>query len=130
MVLTKEILSECPITTAQRVLSSKWSLVILFILKDHPVRFNELLRMFDGMNHTTLTKQLRQLEEFGVVHREVYHQVPPKVEYSLTELGHKLEPTLVCLSEWGQEYIRERGKIETIFPDSDQSSVMKRRKRT
>lgn len=63
------------------------------------------------MNHETLTKQLRQLEEFGIVHREVYHQVPPKVEYSLTELGHKLEPTLACLSEWGQEYIKERGKV-------------------
>ncbi len=112
MVLTKEILSDCPITTAQRVLSSKWSLVIIFILKDYPVRFNELLRMFDAMNHATLTKQLRQLEEFGVVHREIYNQVPPKVGYSLTELGHKLEPTLACLSEWGQEYIRERGKIQ------------------
>lgn len=71
------------------------------------------------MNHATLTKQLRQLEEFGVVHREVYHQVPAKVEYSLTELGHKLEPTLVCLSEWGQEYIREeekyRSKIKLVF---------------
>lgn len=106
MKLTKENLESCPIITAQRVLSSKWSLIIIFILKDQPMRFNELLRMFDGMSHATLAKQLKQLESFGIVHREVYNQIPPKVEYSLTNIGHQLEPTLKCLSDWSELYIK------------------------
>lgn len=110
MQLSKDIINNCPITTAQRVLSSKWSLLIIYLLKDQPVRFNELLRMFEGMTHATLTKQLKQLEQFGLVHREAYNQIPPKVEYSLTDLGHKLEPTLDCLFEWGKEYIQQFGQ--------------------
>ncbi len=105
MLITKEVLSDCPITTAQKVLSSKWSLLIIFILKNQAMRFSDMLRMFNGMNHATLTKQLRQLEGFGLIHREVYNQIPPKVEYSLTEIGRKLEPTLKCLYDWGNEYI-------------------------
>lgn len=110
MKLTKENYDSCPITTAQRVLSSKWSLVIIFILKEQPMRFNELLRVFDGMSHATLTKQLKQLESFGLVHREVYNQIPPKVEYSLTELGHQLGPTLDSLSKWSELYIKNFNK--------------------
>ena len=95
----------CPFTTAQKVLSGKYSLIIIFHLKDGPVRFNELLRKFDGLTHSSLTKQLRQLEKFQLIHREVYNQVPPKVEYSLTDLGEKLYPTINELTEWGSEYI-------------------------
>ena len=102
--LTKADLT-CPFTTAQKVLSGKWSLLIIFHLKDGPVRFNELLRKFNGMTHSSLTKQLRQLEEFNLIHREVYHQVPPKVEYSLTDLGKTLYPTIDQLTEWGNQYI-------------------------
>ena len=95
----------CPFTTAQKVLSGKYSLLIIFHLKDGPVRFNELLRKFDGLTHASLTKQLRQLESFQLVHREVYHQVPPKVEYSLTDLGKTLYPMINELTEWGSKYI-------------------------
>lgn len=95
----------CPFTTAQKVLSGKWSLIIIFHLKDGPKRFNELLRKFDGLTHSSLTKQLRQLEKFQLIHREVYNQVPPKVEYSLTDLGKKLYPTINELTEWGSKYI-------------------------
>lgn len=102
----KNIISDCPITTAQKVLSSKWSLMIIFFLKDKPLRFNQLLRCFDGITHATLTKQLKQLELFGIIHRQVYSEIPPKVEYSLTELGQKLQPTMDCLLEWGKEYIK------------------------
>ena len=96
----------CPFTTAQKVLSGKYSLIIIFHLKDGPVRFNELLRKFDGLTHASLTKQLRQLESFRLIHREVYNQVPPKVEYSLTDLGKQLFPTIDGLTEWGSEYIK------------------------
>ena len=95
----------CPFTTAQKVLSGKYSLIIIFHLRDGPVRFNELLRKFNGLTHSSLTKQLRQLENFQLIHREVYNQVPPKVEYSLTELGKKLYPTIIELTEWGRKYI-------------------------
>ena len=95
----------CPITIAQKVLSGKYSLLIIFHLKDGPIRFNELLRKFDGLTHSSLTKQLRQLEHFQLIHREIYNQVPPKVEYSLTDLGKKLYPTIGELTEWGSKYI-------------------------
>lgn len=102
----------CPFTTAQKVLSGKWSLMIIFQLKDGPIRFNELLRKFDGLiTHASLTKQLKQLESFKLIHREVYNQVPPKVEYSLTDLGKKLYPTINKLTDWGSEYIEEHCKI-------------------
>lgn len=96
----------CPFTTAQKVLSGKWSLMIIFHLKDGPVRFNELLRKFEGLTHSSLTKQLKQLEHFQLIHREAYNQVPPKVEYSLTDLGKKLFPLMNELTEWGSEYIQ------------------------
>ncbi|MFJ7830986.1 winged helix-turn-helix transcriptional regulator [Peribacillus sp. NPDC097284] len=99
----------CPFTTAQKVLSGKWSLVIIFHLKDGPIRFNELLRKFDGLTHSSLTKQL---ENFQLIHREVYHQVPPKVEYSLTDLGEKLFPTINELTEWGSKYIDNCKSVE------------------
>lgn len=96
----------CPFTTAQKVLSGKWSFLIIFHLKDGPVRFNELLRKFEGLTHSSLTKQLKQLEHFQLIHREAYNQVPPKVEYSLTDLGKTLYPTINALTEWGSEYIQ------------------------
>ena len=101
----------CPFTTAQKVLSGKYSLVIIFHLKDGPVRFNELLRKFDGLTHSSLTKQLRQLENFQLIRREVYNQVPPKVEYSLTDLGKTLYPTIHELTEWGSKYIDNCKKV-------------------
>lgn len=69
------------------------------------MRFNELLRTFEGITHATLAKQLKDLERFGVIHRKVYNQIPPKVEYSLTELGQELNPALDCLFAWGDKYI-------------------------
>ena len=95
----------CSFTAAQKVLSGKWSLMIIFHLMNGPIRFNELLRKFDGLTHASLTKQLRQLENFRLIHREVYNQVPPKVEYSLTDLGKNLYPTIIGLTDWGSEYI-------------------------
>ncbi|AKG33431.1 winged helix-turn-helix transcriptional regulator [Paenibacillus durus] len=105
MIELKKADLSCPFTAAQKVLSGKWSFMIIFHLKDGPIRFNELLRKFDGLTHASLTKQLKQLESFQIIHREVYNQVPPKVEYSLTDLGKKLYPMINVLTEWGSEYI-------------------------
>jgi len=101
-----DLFLKCPVTTAQKILSGKWALLIIYHLKDKTLRFNELLRLFDGITHTTLTKQLKNLEQYGIIRRKVYSQIPPKVEYSLSEMGHKLLPVIDALYAWGEEYIQ------------------------
>lgn len=79
---------------------------ILYLLSDGPVRFNELQRkMPDEMTHTTLSRQLKSLEEDGLIIRTEYKQIPPKVEYSLSEIGEKFKKVLVVLEQWGNDYI-------------------------
>ena len=97
---------------SQRVLSGKWSMYLMHLLSDGPIRFNELKRrMPENMTHTTLSRQLKFLEEGGLVIRQEYSQVPPKVEYSLSEIGKRFEPVLDALSDWGMEYIEFYNKI-------------------
>ena len=91
----------CPLELVQKVVGGKWKLVILWALRDMK-RFNELQRLFPDITKTMLTKQLRELEEPGFVHREVYKEVPPKVEYSLTERGTTFLPILQSIHGWGQ----------------------------
>ncbi|TNF67497.1 MAG: transcriptional regulator [Gammaproteobacteria bacterium] len=101
-------LIDCPIEIASSVVGGKWKCVILFRLLDNTVRFNELSRSIDGITRRMLTLQLRELEALGIVNRKVYHQVPPKVEYSLTPLGAKLKPILKQLKAWGDMYIKSK----------------------
>lgn len=102
----KELFGLCPYVTSQKVLTGKWSMYIMFLLKKGPVRFNELLRMMpEDMTHTTLSRQLKTLEEEGLIIRKEYTQIPPKVEYSLSEIGQKFDKVLDALGEWGNEYI-------------------------
>lgn len=103
----KELFGLCPYVTSQKVLTGKWSMYILYILsQEEPIRFNELQRRMPvEMTHTTLSRQLKSLEEEGLIKRIEYSQVPPKVEYSLTEVGKKFEKVLDVLREWGEEYI-------------------------
>lgn len=82
--------------------------VILFHLMEGTLRFNELKRRMETISQRMLTKQLRELEEKDLVHREVYPEVPPKVEYSLTETGRTLEPILQELKTWGEKYALPR----------------------
>lgn len=100
-----ELYGKCPYATAQKVLAGKWSILILHLISDGPVRFNELLRQLPRMTHATLSKQLKQLEENGLIVRTEYPQIPPKVEYSLSEVGEKFQPVLDSLETWGDEYI-------------------------
>jgi len=95
----------CPVEAALEVVGGKWKGVILFHLRDETRRFNELRRLIPGVSQRMLTKQLRELEEDQIVHREIYREIPPKVEYSLTNFGLTLTPTLVALQEWGIEYL-------------------------
>ena len=102
----KELLGICPYVTSQKVLTGKWSMYIIYLLTKGPIRFNELQRqMPEAMTHTTLSRQLKMLEEEGLIVRTEYAQVPPKVEYSLSEIGEKFQPVLNALEVWGNEYI-------------------------
>lgn len=102
----KELFGRCPYVTTQKVLTGKWSIYILYLLADGAIRFNELQRrMPEEMTHTTLSRQLKTLEEEGLITRTEYKQVPPKVEYSLSEIGEKFKDVLAALEVWGNEYI-------------------------
>jgi DNA-binding HxlR family transcriptional regulator len=95
----------CNVEAALDVIGGKWKGVILSHLLDGTKRFNELRREVPNVTQRMLTLQLRELEEDGVVHREIYQQIPPRVEYSLTEFGRSLEPILLLMRDWGQQYI-------------------------
>lgn len=106
MEVRKELLGiKCPIGITQNILEGKWKLVIIYKLRNGIKRFNELQKGIPGIRHSYLTKQLRELERDGIVHREVYNTVPPKVEYSLTEMGTEFLGILEKMYEWGTKYI-------------------------
>lgn len=103
----KELFGRCPYVTAQKVLTGKWSMYILYLLTEGPIRFNELQRrMPEEITHTTLSRQLKALEDEGLIIRTEYNQIPPKVEYSLSEIGEKFRKVLSVLEIWGNEYIK------------------------
>lgn len=95
----------CYIEAALDVIADKWKGVILYHLLDQPKRFNELKRTFPELSQRILTRQLRELEADGVISRKIYPEIPPKVEYSLTDVGKLLEPTLLSLESWGIKYV-------------------------
>lgn len=99
------LLGKCPYFTAQKVFSGKWSILIMYHLNYGTLRYGELQKRLDGITQSTLTKQLRMLENFGLVTRYVYSEIPPKVEYSLTELGKAFNPVLEQFKVWGDKYI-------------------------
>ena len=96
---------KCPYATAQSLISGKWAILILHYLEDGPVRFNELQRLMPKMTHATLSVQLKDLVDKGLVERTQYESIPPKVEYSLTDMGRKFHPVIEALQQWGQECI-------------------------
>lgn len=98
----------CPVEFAVNMVGGKWKLLILHRLNlRETIRFNELQKMLSPITHRTLTKQLRELEDSGLVNRVTYPVVPPKVEYSLTEKGSSLTSILVSLEKWGTEHMEE-----------------------
>ena len=100
----KDDRENCPISTAQKMIGGKWTLLVLYNLSSGTVRFGELSRMAPEMTQATLTKELRSLESYKIINRKVYPEVPPKVEYSLTEIGMKFLPVLDELFQWGGKY--------------------------
>jgi DNA-binding HxlR family transcriptional regulator len=101
---TKEELPECPVATAVDLIGGKWKLLILRNLRMRPWRFNELQRSLDGISQKVLTDNLRQMMDDSLVYRQDYHQMPPKVEYGLTDLGKKMQPIIEALAEFGEYY--------------------------
>ena len=101
----------CPIEAAAEVIGGKWKARILFQLQGGTKRFNELKRQLPGVTQRMLTKQLRELEADQIVYRKVFPEIPPKVEYSLTEFGQTLTPSLKALQDWGLEYLDTLARI-------------------
>ncbi|WP_245697667.1 winged helix-turn-helix transcriptional regulator [Paenibacillus oryzae] len=99
----------CPATYAFQVIGGKWNLPILAILSENEcIRYNELKRRLTGITGTALTNCLKELIDYGIVHREQYNEVPPRVEYSLTQSGKELVPLIESMVAWGQKNIVTR----------------------
>lgn len=97
----------CPVEVTLQIVGGKWKPLILYYLLQSTRRYNELKRMLPAqVTPQMLTLQLRELERDGIVHRHIYAEVPPKVEYSLTDLGHSLEPLLLAMLAWGEGYLQ------------------------
>ena len=110
-MVKKEELPACPVATTVQIIGNKWKLLILRNLLDRPWRFNELQKSLDGISQKVLTESLRSMEADGIVIRTVFPEVPPRVEYSLSELGETIRPILDAMKEWGENYKAKIGSL-------------------
>ena len=125
----EDTMARCvPMSSLQSVLSGKWKILILWYIAFYKVqRFGELMRRLDGITQSTLTKQLRELENDGFVHREIYKEIPPKVEYTLTVMGKSFVPILNDMMNWSQlnlcppDYINPYGDRIEIYIENNES---------
>lgn len=106
----------CPIETTLDVLGGKWKGMVLHRLMFGTLRFNELRRLLPHVTQRMLTRQLRELERDGVIRRRVYAEVPPRVEYSLSEFGDSLRPVLAMMGDWGAAYQDKVRKMKMSAP--------------
>ena len=102
----QEVFVDCAISEIQPIIRGKWTMVIIYFLSRSTHRFGELSRRLPMITQANLTKELRALENYGLIHREVYREVPPKVEYSLTELGREFLPVISALEDFAEKYQR------------------------
>lgn len=107
-------LPSLPIERALKAISGRWKAVILYHLLAGPKRLSELKRLVPDVSQKVLVQQLRDMEEHGLVHREIFAQVPPRVDYSATELGSSLEPVMLALCAWGQRHAAELNELDRI----------------
>ena len=107
-MLTKEEMPACPVATTVALIGSKWKLLIMRNLLQRPWRFNELKKDLEGISQKVLTDSLRSMEADGIITRTVYPEVPPRVEYALSELGESMRPIMNAMEIWGTEYKRSK----------------------
>ena len=107
---TKSELPDCPVATTVSLIGSKWKLLILRNLLVRPWRFNELRKSLDGISQKVLTDSLRSMEEDGIITRTVYPEVPPRVEYALSDLGESMRPIIKSMEEFGTGYKEQAAK--------------------
>ncbi len=103
-MLTKEEMPDCPVATTVQLIGIKWKLLIIRNLLVRPWRFNELRRDLEGISQKVLTDSLRSMEEDGIVTRTVYPEVPPRVEYALSQMGESMRPIIKAMEDWGIAY--------------------------
>ena len=103
-MIKKEELPACPVATTVSLIGSKWKLLIMRNLMARPWRFNELQRDLEGISQKVLTDSLRSMEADGIITRTVYPEVPPHVEYALSDLGESMRPIINAMAQWGEEY--------------------------
>ena len=103
-IIEENTFEPCPIADIQPIVRGKWTMVIIYFLSQGTLRFKELARKLPMVTEANLIKELRALEQYGMVHREVYREVPPKVEYSLTDIGRRFLPVIMELEKFAQEY--------------------------
>lgn len=103
-MIVKKDLPACPVATTVGLIGNKWKLLIMRDLLTGPKRFGQLQKSLAEISQKVLTQNLRAMEEDGIIHREVFAEVPPRVEYSLSELGNSLRPIITVMEQWGSEY--------------------------
>lgn len=103
-MLTKDELPACPVATTVQLVGSKWKLLILRNLLQRPWRFNELKKSLEGISQKVLADSLRSMEADGIITRTVYPEVPPRVEYALSDIGESMRPIIKAMEEWGLDY--------------------------
>ena len=117
MVSMRMPLKELPPWPAERalkVISGRWKAVLLYLLFERPKRLSELSRARPEISQKVLIQQLREMEEHGLVHREIFREVPPRVEYSATPLGRSLEPVLLALCAWGRQHATALDELDRL----------------
>ncbi len=102
-------LPACPVETTLMLISERWKVLILRDLLDGTKRFGELKRSIGGISQKVLTANLRSMEDSGLLTRKIFPEVPPRVEYTLTETGYSLKPVLDAMVKWGTEYKQKQG---------------------
>ena len=106
------------------IISGKWKIAIIYYLStEGTLRFSEIKRLFPKITHKVLTTQVRELEDDGIIHRKVFPEVPPRVEYSLTELGESLTPIVFMMYEWGKQNMKSFNKQKAIHPTKENTRL-------
>ncbi|MDR1604641.1 MAG: helix-turn-helix transcriptional regulator [Gracilibacteraceae bacterium] len=113
-MIAKKNLPTCPVATTVDIIGSKWKLLILRDILTGPKRFGELRKSLDGISQKVLTDSLRAMEQDGIITRTIYPEVPPRVEYALSELGETMRPIIAAMEDWGRGYKEATAKKPTL----------------